>query len=228
MEMTRLLAEDQPILDEHGAVNLDVKKPAIFKSQSIILSDEELKELGMKTDENAITCDIAEEDEDDVNVECDPIQNNKDDENTEIVNNVDDQIDAVENPDADALEDSNKEDIEQANPDNIEENKAEQDVNTEDEGKTENESTDETLAPEQNPDAVAADVEPANEDKTPKETEKPNESKTTKPRPISGHKFKIPPMWTPGNARANAAFVYVFFRNVGFYDMKRRNNFEKF
>lgn len=35
-------------------------------------------------------------------------------------------------------------------------------------------------------------------------------------RPVSGHKFKIPAMWTPANPRANAAFVYTFFRHVSF------------
>lgn len=36
--MTQFLAQEQPVLDEYGNVNPDVKKPAILKSQSIILS----------------------------------------------------------------------------------------------------------------------------------------------------------------------------------------------
>ncbi|KAJ6645595.1 hypothetical protein Bhyg_00802, partial [Pseudolycoriella hygida] len=41
-EMTCLLAEDQPVPDDENA-----KKPALLKHHSIVLSDEELKELGM-------------------------------------------------------------------------------------------------------------------------------------------------------------------------------------
>lgn len=221
--MTQILAEDQPILDEHGNVNLDVKKPALFKSQSIILTDEELKELGMKSDENAIPCEIAEEEEEEENgIECDekPIQSNGDESNENGVgeNNEDEEIDSGDlNHETLQLEDSNGN--EQENHDNNDDteetkNEVDQDVHAENEAKNEIDLSDDLPVPE--PDVGAVEVESANEDNTAKETEKLNENKQ-KPRPISGHKFKIPPMWTPANPRANAAFVYIFFRNVGFY-----------
>lgn len=217
LEITKLLAEDQPILDEHGNLG-DVKKPAIMKSQSIILTDDELKELGMKvlSDENVINSEIVEEDEDDVNGECDekPIQNE-----AEEIDLKNDKIDTEELNLETEIDDSNKENEpeNQDNNDGIEENKDElnQNANTEAECIHENESKENSLVTDNNSDIGTVDVEAVNE--IPMETAKPIETKQKQTRPISGHKFKIPPMWTPGNPRANAAFVYVFFRHVSVY-----------
>lgn len=34
--------------------------------------------------------------------------------------------------------------------------------------------------------------------------------------------MKVPAVWTPNNKRANAAFIYIFFRNVGFRIFKKK------
>lgn len=198
--MTQLLAEDQPVPDDENA-----KKPAILKHHSIILTDEELKELGMKDQsENVITCEITEEEEEyNVEAECDEkaIPDEGEGNNEDCSQETD-----VQNPDTDASSHENE-----GNTDEVDDNKILDDQNDNpDENKNEN-----LLDPECNIDKEPVEAEKASEDKIPKDAEKPNENKQ-KPltRPISGHKFKIPPMWTPANPRANAAFVYIFFRHV--------------
>lgn len=213
IEMTQLLAEDQPVLDEHGNVNLDVKKPAIFKSQSIILTDEELKELGMNvlSDESAINCEIAEEEENEINGKCDDVNHSKSNEaDMEDLNFA-----------ADAIETSSKEENYPENENNNDENEESkeelnQNVCVEVDNTNENESIENSLVISvSSPEKATIESEPVNEDKIQTESVKANGMKQKHlPRPISGHKFKIPPMWTPANPRANAAFVYVFFRHV--------------
>lgn len=206
MEMTQLLAEDQPVPDDENA-----KKPAILKHQSIILTDDELKELGMKdVTENAITCEITEEEEYNVDAECEEkptldegAENNAADKEIDSEAAETDGMDASTG-ETDATDDCNKENGLEGGGDTHENDI----VN----GENGNESND-LLDPDSNKDMIEA--EPVNEEETPKAIEKSNEIKQKPPtRPISGHKFKIPAMWTPANPRANAAFVYIFFRHV--------------
>lgn len=196
MEMTQLLVEEQPVPDDENA-----KKPAILKHQSIILTDEELKELGMKDQsENVITCDITEEEENNVDAECDEkAVLDEAAENNEDCNNEAD----VANPDMDA---------------STNETHATDDCNKENELETDADENKNEIDPERNIDKETVEAEVANEDIMPKDMEKGNDIKQ-KPltRPISGHKFKIPPMWTPANPRANAAFVYILFRHVSLH-----------
>lgn len=216
--MTQLLGEEQPVPDDENA-----KKPAILKHQSIILTDEELKELGMKDlSENTINCEIAEEEEEyAVDGECnekpmhdDEVENQLTEK--EIDENCSNELEANHDIEGSTqlTDDGNKEnEIEnESNNEEVEGSKIEDDQNT-DESKTEKESNENSHDPEVNVETV--EIEIVTEETTPKDTEKPNEIKQ-KPltRPISGHKFKIPPMWAPANPRANAAFVYIFFRHV--------------
>lgn len=213
--MTQLLVEEQPVPDDENA-----KKPAILKHQSIILTDEELKELGMKDQsENVITCEITEEEEYNVGAECDEkaildegAENNEDGNHETDVPNPD--MDASTN-ETNATDDCDKEN-ELETEGNTDENNIQDDQNADaDDNKNETESNENKLDPEHK-ETVEAEV--ANEDIMSKDMEKGNDIKQ-KPltRPISGHKFKIPPMWTPANPRANAAFVYIFFRHVSLH-----------
>lgn len=213
--MTQLLGEDQPVPDDETA-----KKPAILKHHSIILTDEELKELGMKDlSENSINCEITEEEEEyAVDGECNEKPMHDGEVETQLTENEIDnkdcshEMDANHDMDASTQQTQSEENqVEnESNSEEIEGNKIEDDQNAV-ENTIEKESNEND--PEVNAEAV--EIEIVIDDKTPKNTEKPNEIKQ-KPltRPISGHKFKIPPMWTPANPRANAAFVYIFFRHV--------------
>lgn len=198
--MTQLLVEDQPVPDDES-----VKKPAILKHQSIILTDDELKELGMK--ENLINnCEITEEEEYVADTEC--VENSPINDEVEINLNEKDNQDMVAA--TDETDDCSKEN--EDNSDEIEENKNVDEVNVDESG-NENENIDIEAV-----DGVEAEL--VKEEKTSKTKEKPNEIvQKPRTRPISGHKFKIPAMWTPANARANAAFVYTFFRHVSLFNI---------
>lgn len=200
--MTQLLVEDQPVPDDENA-----KKPAILKHQSIILTDDELKELGMK--ENAINnCEITEEEEFVGDAQCA--------ENPSLIDEVENNLNEEDNHDMEATtpntDDCSKELGIEGTDDQIEGNKNLDDVNA-DEIKNGNENNDVEAV-----DLVEPESELVNQEKPPKTNEKPKDIEQKQlTRPISGHKFEIPPMWTPANPRANAAFVYTFFRHVSLY-----------
>lgn len=243
--MTQLLAEDQPIPDDENA-----KKPALLKHQSIVLTEDELKELGMTEfiTDSVINCEIAEEEEYDGDAGCEGAAENAEEEkdvDAEECNHEADSNDA--NAETNETDDGDK-DKEQENDDNngeLEGNKEEDPGNTlDDVGKTEDGTENESNEVQPNGDEGSENKLNENEVNALDETAEPNESdsnkngledttvekpseepstnnvetpiKEEKPkkRPISGHKFKIPAMWTPMNARANAAFVYIYFRNV--------------
>lgn len=209
--MTKLLSEDQTVPDN------DAKKPAILKHHSIVLTDEELKELGMKDISNN-NCEITEEEEYADNPDCEekPVSESEV-ENPSTEKDVDDEglsQDTNSNQDPDAKTDemgecNNENSLENnGNNDELEENKIETEESN-------IESIENLPDSECNADVVETEIELVIEDNPPKEIAKPNEIKQNQlNRPISGHKFRIPPMWTPANPRANAAFVYIFFRHV--------------
>lgn len=238
--MVKFLADDQPVPDDENA-----RKPAILKHHSIILTDEELKELGMKDlTENEITnCEITEEEESDIDADCEenPIvddgeenelsekdKHNEDCNHEANDSNPDIDVSTVENhaddcnklkdeSNIDAIEDNNILDDETGNADDCkdenESNENQPDPECSAVLETVGPEVSETVGPEAletvGPEVVVNEVEVS------KDIEKPIEIKPKQlSRPISGHKFKIPAMWTPGNSRANAAFVYIFFRHV--------------
>lgn len=222
--MTQLLAEDQPIPDDEN-----VRKPALLKHQSIILSEDELKELGMMDlmTDDMINSEITEEEEYDADAECDDVVENKtnvvgsdheacsqepssnDDMKTEA-NEPDDTDNGLENNGNNDEGGNNKTDNHEDVLDEV--SKTEGETNESDENEA---SKHEATENEPNENVVENEAETLNEEKIQK-VEKPNVVEKLKKiiRPISGQKFKIPGMWTPNNPRANAAFVYIYFRNV--------------
>ncbi len=215
LEMTQLLVEEQPVPDDENA-----RKPALLKHHSIILTEDELKELGMKDhlSENVITCEIAEEEEISAEAECDEEATpNDQEENQSTVKELDNgesnhehDQDIGDGDTCNETDDITKEnETEKPEGEEIEENKIDgSDI----------ENVEESNEIEQNETEGKTDIETVEvkvEDEKPKEPEKPPEVKPkTLTRPISGHKFKIPAMWCPANPRANAAFVYIYFRQV--------------
>lgn len=248
--MTQLLAEDQPIPDDENA-----KKPALLKHQSIVLTEDELKELGMTEfiTDNVINCEIAEEEEYDGDAGCEGVVENAEEEkdvDPEECNHEDSNDITAETNETDDGDKDKEQEKDDSNGE-VEGSKEEDPGNTlDDVGKiedgTENELNDvqpngdegsentlnenEANAPDETAEPKESDsnengledttVENPSEEPSTNNVETPIKEEKPKKRPISGHKFKIPAMWTPMNARANAAFVYIYFRNVSLPLMK--------